>query len=362
MNTMPEPIAAQENARRGSCVTELGWFFAGAVLPIGSLAFYRRASQRRVGAAILFFLVFTVLIALLSTTALSTSLLAVGQSIRSQFDSGAIPEITIRGGVAEVSGKQPLIFTNDTAANGAAFYAVDTTGQVTTIDQTRYVQGLLLTRTDLIVLNSGRLQDVPLSEINTMLGTDPIVVNADTATQAWQLFSVLMAVGIFLFLVFWDALLRLMVISVAALVLWGVGGLIQPKIGYGPFIITGLYAIVPAVYLTQLFHVIGVSFPGLQTLLILIFWAAALVGTLVQARFFQLDRPMRLWTAVLGLPLLLLLGVDLFVSVPGLAWKIVLWVVALGTGAALVGLRLYFHVRDQQGQPAVPPVPPAPAA
>ena len=49
------------------CLGQLGWFFSGAVLPIGSFSYYRKAAQKSVGSAILFFVIFTLVISTLVT-------------------------------------------------------------------------------------------------------------------------------------------------------------------------------------------------------------------------------------------------------------------------------------------------------
>jgi len=356
MNTLPESIPVSEPPPKPGWLFELGWFFAGAVLPIGSLSFYRRSSYRRVGIAILFFLTFTIFIAFLNTIAIGIELQDGARFIRSQFDRGAFPEITIRNGVAEVSGQQPYVFTTDDPTNGPLFYGIDTTGQINTIDRTRYAQGMLLTRTRLIILNRGQLQALPLSAVNDIFKRDPLILNAETAVNAWRALTAIITLFAFLFFVFWNAILRLMVITLAALLLWGIASLFLPKVGFGPFVITGLYALIPAIYLTQLFHRTGVSFLGLQTLLILAFWAVALAGTFLNYRFFSMEIPPRLWTALIGLPFLGMMVVDIFLPAPGPAWVVALWAIALITGLLLVGVRLFFHIRTMQ---PIAPVQPA---
>ncbi|MEP6896760.1 MAG: hypothetical protein ABI986_14245 [Chloroflexota bacterium] len=65
-NITPEIQVKQTETARG-CLGQLGWLFSGAVLPMGSLSYYRRATQKTVGSAILFFVFFTVVISAIST-------------------------------------------------------------------------------------------------------------------------------------------------------------------------------------------------------------------------------------------------------------------------------------------------------
>lgn len=173
MNASSELVPVEKKDTRPGCVSEIGWFFSGAVLPIGSLSFYRKASQRNVGIAILFFLVFTIVTSILSTVALGKSMLGVTRDIRDAYQQGKVPEIAIRGGIAEVSGPQPLILEDQQTGSGGAFIAIDTTGQITSIDQSRYYQGILLTRTELHSLSEGRYQRIPLSQLNAALRSGP---------------------------------------------------------------------------------------------------------------------------------------------------------------------------------------------
>jgi len=359
MSPVPAPVA--ERTPSSGFLSGLGWFFSGAVLPMGSLSFYRAASKRPVGLAILFFFVFTIFITFLTTINAGVAMTgAVGQ-IRQAYQQGKIPDIAIRNGIAQVDGPQPFIFLNERTSSGALFIAADTTGQLSSIDESRYTQGVLLTRTELHVLNPSQgYQRLPLSEINALFETDPIVINEQSVSNAWVAFSAISTVLIFIGLVLWNSVVRLMIIVMLALIFWGIGSLFRPKVGFGPFIITGLYAIVPAVYISHLFARSQASFFGLQTILLILFWAVALVGALAEGKFFSVAGTPHLWTALLGVPMLLLFIVDMFAKLPSPAGEIVLWVVALLTMLGLIALRLYFHLTAMQASapPPAPPVPP----
>ncbi len=370
MDIVSAPAAQVEKRSSPGFLHDLAWFFSGAVLPMGSLSFYRQAARRRVGVALLFFFILTIFITLLTTLNVAVSMSTLVKDIHAAYQQGKIPSITISNGIAQVQGPQPAIFLDDVTSNGAMLIAVDTTGQITEIDQSRYTQGILLTRTELHLLNPGQpYQRLPLSELNAAFGTDPLVINEQTVSTAWVTFSAILTVLVFIALVLWNSVVRLMFIAMLALILWGIGTLLRPQIGYGPFIITGLYAIVPAIYISYLLSRSQVSFPGLQTILLLVFWAAGLVGALSNEKFFAMDLPPRLWTALLGVPMLLWLVIDVFVKLPSPAGPIILWAVVILTGTALVAVRLFFHLTAMQSAPPVlptappqSPTPPQPSA
>jgi len=352
---VPEVEPVQRSDGGAGCLGEAGWFFSGAVLPMGSLSYYRKAGQRSVAGALLFFVLFTLLISTLVTVNFGADMFSARDDIRKAYASGEVPEITISHGVAEVSGEQPFIFLNGADANGQRmFVAADTTGQIRQIDAGRFDQGFLLKRTEFHMLTpQNGYQVMPLSEFNRAFDKDPIILNAETVSNLWSVMTVVMVVFAFLFIALWYTVVRLMIIATIALVLWGVVSLMRPNTGFGPIIITGLYAIVPAIYLSHLFSRSDIGLPGLQTLFLLGFWVVGLVANFADLKEKE-GRPMRLWTALIGVPMLILFVVDIFWKLPSPGGLVALWGVTLLTGLVLVGLRLYFRfVADQRSEPPV---------
>jgi hypothetical protein len=333
---------------------QLGWFFSGAVLPMSSLSYYRKAAQKSVGSAILFFVVFTVAISTLTSIALAISTFSFNASIQKAYAAGTIPEISISQGIASVNGDQPAILLNSRDSSGQyILVAVDTTGKITEIDTDRFSQGFLLTRTELHMLTpQNGYQTMTLSELNLMFEQEPIIINAQTVSQAWMVMALAFVVLAFIFLVLWNTVVRLMILAVIALMFWGIVTLIKPNTDFGPIIITGLYAIVPAIYLSHLFNRSNFSFPGIQTFFLLLFWIVGLSAKFVNIKFFTNESAPRLWIALLGLPMLLVYIVDVFWKFPSPNGSIILWVVTLITWFAMIGLRLYFRFRV--GRPEQP--------
>jgi hypothetical protein len=295
---------------------EIAWLFSGFIMPLGSFSFYRTAARRNVGRAILFFVIFTLTISTISSIATAEKLNSFGSAIRKPFQNGTVPEIVIRDGIAEVNGQQPVVLVDDTDSSGQRIIVViDTTGAYNEIDRTRYDEGFLLTRTDLQILNNtGRYQTVPLSELSSTFNANPIIINGDTASNAWAVLSIIIVIVFFILLVVWNTLFRLMFLATGALVLWGLITLIRPKTDYGPIIISGIYAIVPTIYIHFLFGRINLSFPFLQTLILIPLWVIALFACLSNTEFFNKDRPLRLWRSLLGIPMLLTFIIILLVE------------------------------------------------
>lgn len=350
-NMIPElqEVQTEKKEMGTGCLGQLGWFFSGAVLPMGSITFYRKAAQRSVGSAILFFLIFTVAISTLSTINVAVDMFSFIGSIQQAYANGDVPDITISQGIATVDGPQPFIMLDGADTNGESIIvATDTTGRMKEIDTSRYDQGFLLTRTELhMVTDQNGYQIFPLSDLNTSFEKDPIIINSETTSRAWGFISVIIVALAFIFLVLWYTVVRLMIISTIALVIWGIVSLIKPNTGFGPIIITGLYAIIPAIYFSYLLKRSGLAFPGLQTFFLLVFWVTGLVVNLMDIKFFNEERPLRLWTAAVGLPMLILFIVDLFAQFPSPYGPLALWGLTLLTWFILIGLRLYFRFKSQ---------------
>jgi hypothetical protein len=335
----PPPTAAS------GCLGSLGWFAAGWVLPCFSPTFYAHAARRRVASAIAFLFLVAFIATGLHTLGAIRGLVQAGAEIQQEFASGRFPEITITDGVAEVNGPQPFVLVDQTGM----LVVFDTTGVYTGIDRSRYSQGILLTRTTIVVLNAqGQYQEIPLSDLQQAFDADPIDINGETVVSFWAGFSVIatIVVGVFLFL--WYTVVRLAYLALIALVLWGVAALIRPGVGFGPVLITGIYALVPAIYLHFLLGQISVTFIFLFTLLFVPLWIAALALALMTRAaapasdsvtdYFKSERPVREWRALLALPLLLDFALEVIFQ-----WKAwyVTWPLAFLTFGALVLVSLW---------------------
>lgn len=340
---MNESQLTNERPGAGGCLHELEWLGAGFVLPCTSPTFYRLAVRRRVISAILFFLLFALVITGLTTIRVGKTLLSASEDIQQLFEQGDFPEITIEDGVATVDAAQPLVPFDEEGR----VVIIDTTGTYKAIDRSRYHQGFLLTRTSLHILNEGEYQEVPLSELHEIFDTNPIVINADSVTRLWSSLSLILAALTFLGLAIWNMVVWLMYLALLGLVFWGVVSLVRPGTDFGPILITGLYAFIPAVYAHYLLGRLGLRFFGLQTILLLLMWTVTLVAAFAEriGGILLGGRPLRGWRALIGVPMLLVFALDVIFH-----WSkgaFIVWPMALLTFFAVLGISLWM-ARDSE--------------
>ncbi len=250
-----------------SITSELAWLGRGFVQPLYSLQFYRAAVQKSLIDAILFFAVFGTLLTIISTINLSRTLSSAADDIQQAFASGEFPEITIANGLATVRARQPLILLE----GEGSIVIIDTSGAYQTIDTSRYFQGFLLTRNSLHVYSDGDYQVVQLADLNSAFG-NPIVINRDTALDFWRSFTSIFSVAAFIGIGLWNLAIRMMWLAFLAVLVWGGLSAFNMRSDYGSVLTVGIYALVPAVYLSFLLGLIGISFCGFQTGILLLIW------------------------------------------------------------------------------------------
>lgn len=342
MNEMQS--AAKPQSPVSGCLNELGWLGAGFVMPCASLMLYRRAARRRVIWAALFFLLFSLVLTTLTTINIGTAMFSARKDIQQVFDTGEMPEITIRDGVATTDAEQPLVLLDEERT----IIMIDTDSTYRQIDRSRYDRGILLTSHSLHLLdNNGRYQEMRLRDLNEAFG-NPIIINADSVNRFWIGFSAIATVLVFFALVVWNTLVRFMYVTMLALVIWGAISLFRRDTGFGLVLNTGLYAIVPAVYAHYLLGRLGVQFITLQTMLLLPVWAIALVAALAEpgSGFLRDERPLRSWRALIGMPMLLVFALDVVLAWP--KGKFVVWPVALLTFVVLLAVGVWTAMRREE--------------
>ena len=275
---MTEPIGGNANKNttdqgkidpgEGGIVDDLTWLGRGFFQTLYSLQFYRAATQKSLIDAILFFVVFGTLLTVITTFSLSRNLGSVADEIEQAFAAGEFPEIVIENGLATVRARQPLILLEEEGT----IVILDTTGAYQTIDTSRYSQGFLLTRDSLHAYSEGDYQVVQLGDLNNAFG-NPIVVNRETALDFWRSLTSIFSVVAFIGIGLWNLVVRFMGLTFLAVLVWGVLSAFNIRSEYGPVLTVGIYALVPAVYLSFLLGQIGISFCGFQTGLLLAVWA-----------------------------------------------------------------------------------------
>ena len=308
------------------------WFLASWALPCFSPSFYHYAARRRLGWAVAFFFVLGLTITVLQVMSATRGMVQAGLKIQNEYKTGNIPEIIIAKGVARVSGPQPLVLVNE----NRMLIVLDTTGKYTSIDRKRYNQGILLTRTNIAILNNtGRYQEMPLISLHPMLG-DPFILNHDTVLRYWAMITIIGMTAVGLVLLVWNLLVRLAYLALLALPIWGVAVLIRRGIDFGQVFSVGLYALVPTLYLRFLLGMVNIKFVALFTILLLLIWIVALWFALMPRTvepvsssvfdYFRTERPLRAWRALLLLPMLVSFALEMIFSWND--WRVI-WAIAL---------------------------------
>ncbi len=345
----PASVPAKSGGNR--FLEELLWLAMGLVLPAGSFTFYKKAAKRSAGWAVLFFLLFTTVLAVISALAFNRQVDTAVTEIEKELTKMVFPAITVRNGVATAKGPQPYTIYG---SNGEIF-AIDTTGEIQEIDRSRFRAGFLLARNGIqVVDNNGREQWIGWAEVQGMIGQDPLVIDKD-AILGWVgiLLGYIKAAalgGIWL----WEVLGRMMILLVIALILWGIGALVKPGTGFGHVLAVGIYTYVPAVYLNYVLNQAGAEFPFKLSLGHTLLWAAMLLFTLdvFGKGGLSRDRSLRSWRVLIGVPALILMPLQAVQGwESGVAWSVIAWGV-MEIALLAVGLQ---GVLTQQPEPVEPP-------
>lgn len=325
-----EPLPAFKSAY-GQEEASLGeLYLAAPVLPICSPSFYRQAAKHSAFAALVFFILFSLVVTVLQTVRVTADFGEARQAIDDAFASGEIPEVTIEDGIATVDAPQPFVAVD----NEQSLVVLDTTGVYTGREllDGGYESGLILTRDTVYNFDDeGRFQQIRLRDLNLLFPT--IHFNATLIKRFIDLAQVFVFGGLF----FWHAVLGPLYIILLGLGVWAVASLAKKQVSYSAVLITGLFAAIPAMYAEYLMGRIGADAFLLFTLLLLILWTVGLVAAVGTRRAGDLlrgERTLRAWRAVIGIPMLVIFALDALYQ-----WDrgpLIVWVTAAVTVAALV--------------------------
>ena len=321
------------------------WHLASLILLALSVRFYRIAQRKRLSNALAFFVLFATVLSVLFTLRFVRILSGFDNEVKGAVESGEFPVITIRSGVANVEAPQPLVLLDEQGQ----FFVLDTSGRYTDIDPDRYREGVLLTRTELVVLDrSGQRQSLRLGELNELFDTNPIVIDENFVLNAWDRFSLIAVILAGIGLLFWHLFIRLFVIAFVGLLIWGSVSVLRNQTNYASIMVVGLYAAVPALYLHYLLGRTGLTLPGFQTIILMFIWMFVAIVTLARTEFsVEAEQQTLLRMAPIGIPMLLVLAWDV-VFTPAIE-PFTLWVVPLLTFIA------WFVLRRFQNEDDLPP-------
>jgi hypothetical protein len=340
--TVLEPVA--ETNEKPGFVESLAWLGASAVLTCASQTFYRRALRRGMGLAVLAFSLYMLTATLLTVGLVNQSIEQAARSLQVYLAQKQMPTITIRDGIATSDGSQTVVLEDQSPSS---IIAIDFTGRYTQNSLNSYQTGFILNRDTLYMKSSQGLRDYPLIDINNSLQTNPILVNATTIQQTIAKYRPLVGTltGIFVFT--WDCIFRLTFILLMALLMWGITSIIRPNAGYMPVLTIGLYAFIPADYANFLLESNQVSFFGMRTLLHLVIWGIALALAFGKGS----KQPLRLWRALLGIPMLAVMAYQYVFNDAGTRWFVS--IIMAVTVAALMVIGWYTREKEELG--ALPP-------
>jgi hypothetical protein len=332
------------------CLGELTWLCMGLTLPIVNRNFYRKASNRKVISALLVFFVFAFFLTVLTTINFYNTLAEGRQGIQKAFDEGTFPTITIQDGIATIDAPQPFYLLDE----DGQLIVLDTTGQITDIDKAVYYQGFLLTRTELIMLNKGKIETISLADLQTAFEQNPIVLDRTSSVSIWKSISNVMVVIGFFAVAIWNMLLRLGYLALLALLIWPLARLFNPSIDYQSVFGIGAYVLIPAMILHYVIvRSMGSGFIFLQTLLFVPLW---LVGLFWAFRSTSKTATIRSWEMLLPLPLLALIAVDKINQIPD--GDILLWGALALTLLAAVAVARLWPAQDPTITGMQPPIDP----
>ncbi|MBW8009622.1 MAG: DUF1189 domain-containing protein [Chloroflexi bacterium] len=274
-----------ENEENGGCSSWLIFTAKGFIFPCGSASFYKTASKKYLISAVVFFLLFAIVITSVSTLQVFVAMSGIGDEIQGTYDRGEFPTIVIEDGIAQVDGPQPLIFEEN-----RNIFAIDTTGGMKEIDTRSYSQGILLTRTEIHLVNEDGYEVFPLIDLNEGFG-NPIVVDKAQALTLWKTISLWTTILAFLAILIWNSLIRFVYIMLLGLVIWGIVSIKQKGIAFSPILITGIYANVPVIYLRFTLKLVNISFFCLYTILLVAIWVLVLRVVLRNTDVDKADNP-----------------------------------------------------------------------
>lgn len=341
---MDEHSNSAPHGETGSSSPSLLWHLASFILPLFSLSFYRIALRRRLSQALVFFAIFATTLSTLFTLKVVRIVKDLDTEIQGSLEDGTFPVITIQDGIASVKAPQPLVFLDQ----DGQIFVLDTSGRYTDINPEQYREGILLTRTELIVLDrSGQRQSLQLRDLNDLFNTNPIVIDEDFILQAWSRFSRVAVVLAGFGLLIWHFFVRLMVLTFVGLLIWGSVSILRTQTDYASIMIIGLYAVVPALYSHYLLGRVGLTLPGFQTMLLMLIWMSIAIATLDRGELSVSEQEQRLLRMTpIAVPMILVLAWDVVFS-PDIE-PLALWGVPILTLIAWFVMR---SIRVEEDQP-----------
>lgn len=263
-------IPEEENESEKGLIPSIIWLLKGFVFPCWSRIFYKKASQKRVLVAFIFLLIFAFVQTSITTIQVAIAMKNVGDEIKGAYEREELPSIIIEDGTASIDGQEQYIFSDKRTV-----LEIDTTGNSQGIDTSAYSEGFLLTHNEIHFLSDDGYQIIPLVELHELFG-NPIVIDKTQVLNLWNKSALIIDLAAIVGVFIWNAFVRFAYIALLGLLVWGVVSIKYQGAGYNLILITGVYANVPAIYLSFILKKIGISFCGFYTILLIVIWAFAM--------------------------------------------------------------------------------------
>jgi hypothetical protein len=325
----------QQQSEKNTIKDSLAWFGASFILPFYNRKFYIKAVTKPFFNSVLFFFVLMTFITTLGIGESLYGFAGFNEALDQAYTSGQIPEIIIDRGHASVDGQQPMIFED----SPPTFIAIDTSGQITEIDRTRYNQAVLLTETELHILDDYEYQIMPLRDLNQLFDQDTILINQEIVSRWFNIIFGVVGVLIVVFVWAWNTIIKFMYLVGIGLVLWGIFSFFYKNVTFNSVVITGIYAYLPAMVFNYSLSLLKVQFIFDLTLILLIIWVFRLRRTLITERDNLPSREIMLQPALIGIPIALFICLNLIFS-----WEFAPPFILIG----LLGTIGLLHVADPQ--------------
>ncbi len=303
-----EPTSAIPIDNNG-CGHQLTWIGASFVLPLASPGFYQQAARRPTRWALAFYTLLISIITLLTILGNSRDLYAAQRQLLTLAAENGFPVITIQDGQTSATGTQPFTILDEETA----LFVIDTTGQLTEIDQDKYISGVLLTTDELHILNLFEYRKLDLDELHTMLGQNPIVLDQTWFEEALAGLTSIFFVLFTIVLLIWNFVFRSIYMLMLAWMIYTTTLIFNrtSAIHFKKTLAMGLYASLPAMVFYYLFTLIGIYTPFLQSFLLLAFWGVALyLSERDPNEAAEMPQITKIWLVPLGVPMLLALALN----------------------------------------------------
>lgn len=301
------------------------WFFKGLVLHLGSKDFYRAAVKKSVGSAVLSFIVLMLITTIGSMIVFLVGVETVRGSITEEYAAGNLHVITIRNGVASTEGPRVHNYIDE----DKLLVRLDIDGELEEIDRRNYSQSLLMTETEMHVLNNrGEYEVFDLSDLNTIFERDPLIIDEDSLKDAVTYVAGFGSIIYLIVVLLFNTFARFLYMVMWALLVWGVVAIMKKEIELREILIVGIYSYLASMIFDYLIAELSWVFAPLHTILMLIIWGVVLRANL-KDKIEEEQKPIVLPSAGPGLAFLAVVAISL-------VWQSTLVSIALFLGIIAV--------------------------